>query len=211
MTNSTKEMYERHHREARGEGFSILEKERGELFKKIIGTGKTVLDLGCRDGALTKYFLVGNKVTGTDVDEVALARAKTLGIEPVAIDLNGDWRELEDRTFDVVVAGETLEHLYYPDRVAEKVARHLTPGGMFLGSVPNAFSLKNRARLFLAQKKYTPLHDPTHINHFSAGELATILKKHFSDVEIQGLGRYSRLSKLSPGLFAFDLIFIAKK
>jgi len=211
VSNPLRSMYERHHREARGENFSILERDRGELFRSIIGAGKTVLDLGCRDGALTKYFIEGNMVTGADVDEVSLARARKFGIETVAMDLNGDWAELQGKTFDVVVAGETLEHLFYPDRVAEKVARHLTAGGMFLGSVPNAFSLKNRVRLFLGQKKYTPLHDPTHINHFNAAELEKLLKHNFPAVEIRGLGRYRRLINISPGLFAFDLVFIAKK
>jgi len=212
MDNSLQKIYERHHQEERGAGFSILETERGALFSSIIGKGKKVLDLGCRDGALTKYFSEGNEILGTDIDITALKRAKeALNIETKQLDLNGEWGDLQGRKFDFIVAGETLEHLYYPDRVAEKVARRLNERGIFLGSVPNAFSLKNRIRYLFNQKKNTPLADPTHINQFSAKELKQILSKHFSKVEIRGLGRYARLSKLSPNFFAFDLIFIARK
>ena len=62
----------------------------------------------------------------------------------------------------------------------------------------------------MASKKFTPLSDPTHINHFSYKELLGLLKKYFDNVEILGLGRYERLSKIWPQLFAFDLFFICK-
>ena len=49
----------------------------------IVGTGKDVLDLGCRDGALTRAYIDGNEVVGVDVDREALAEAAKLGIETV--------------------------------------------------------------------------------------------------------------------------------
>ena len=56
--------------------FSILEKERGDIFSLYIGSGKKVLDIGCRDGALTKYFVPGASVVGADIDELSLDRAR---------------------------------------------------------------------------------------------------------------------------------------
>lgn len=212
MTDSfTKYMYETHHREHRSGGFSILKENRGVYFKKIIGTGKRVLDVGCRDGALTQFFTEGNQVLGVDIDEVALAKARRdLGIEIASLDLHGTWQELQGRTFDAVVAGEVLEHLFYPEKVVAHIAACLNSEGVFTGSVPNAFSLKNRLRYLFAQKKNTPLSDPTHINHFSAAMLRDMLSKHFSSVAVSGLGKYSRLAALCPSWFAFDLVFVAK-
>ncbi len=205
-------MYEKHHTEKRSPGFTILSDERGNVFKKIIGTDKQVLDIGCRDGALTKFFSEGNNVLGVDIDKNALQRIESkLGIKTLFFDLNGDWSELGDRQFDVVVAGEIVEHLFYPERVFEKVHKHLKEGGLFIGSVPNAFSLKNRLRYLKGSKMHTPLSDPTHINHFSVPELEQLLKKHFGSVEIIGLGKYERLAGFFPSLFAFDLLFSAKK
>ncbi|MEK7147961.1 MAG: class I SAM-dependent methyltransferase, partial [Patescibacteria group bacterium] len=181
--NSQSDIYKYHHSTNRERGFSILKDERGRLLEDLIGEGKAVLDIGCRDGALTKYFVPGNTVLGVDIDDVALAEAAKLGIETKKVDLNGDWSELSGRKFDVVVAGEVLEHLYYPDQVSKKAAMLLNPGGLFVGSVPNAFSLKNRLRYLMGTKRYTPLSDPTHINHFHADELKKLLQKSFSKVE----------------------------
>lgn len=212
MLDSLNEKYEYHHSIHRKNGFSIMKKERGELLKNIIGTNKKILDIGCRDGSLTKYFFEGNDVLGVDIDGNMLAVAKNnLGIKTILLDLNGDWEELQNKKFDVVFAGEVIEHLYYPDLVIKKIFDHLEDGGIFLGSVPNAFSLINRMRYLFGNKKNTPLDDPTHINHFNYIEIKDKLKKYFSDVKIIGLGRFSKLAKLMPAWFAFNLFFTAKK
>jgi 2-polyprenyl-3-methyl-5-hydroxy-6-metoxy-1,4-benzoquinol methylase len=210
--SSIQQIYESHHASKRSQGFSIMEKERGELLKKYVGTGKKVLDIGCRDGALTKWFTEGNDVLGVDVDTVSMKRAEeNLGIKTQFVDLNGDWQELGEEKFDVITAGEILEHLYYPAKVIEKVKNHLNPQGIFLGSVPNAFNLKNRLRYLMGNKRGTPLEDPTHITQFSYNELSSMLKNNFTGVQINGLGRYKKLADWKPDWFAFDLFFIATK
>lgn len=210
MSKSLQAIYGFHHKENRQRGFSIMKEERGNLLKALVGKGKSVLDIGCRDGALTKFFAEGNDVLGVDIDDQVLSEAAKLGIRTRHLDLNGDWSELGEERFDVVVAGEVLEHLYYPASIMKKVAKRLSPGGRFVGSVPNAFSLKNRLRYLAGSKRYTPLSDPTHITQFSAPELEGMLKSHFVEVKILGLGRYKRLAALSPNLYAFDLFFDAR-
>lgn len=212
MNNSLQNIYESHHSKNRPQNFSILEEERSDLLKKYIGTGKRILDIGCRDGNLTKHFVSGNTVTGVDIDSNALLKAKEkLSIETLILDLNGEWGELDGRKFDVIVAGEILEHLYYPDVVLKKVLKYLNEGGIFIGSIPNAFSLKHRIRYLFGTKKFTPLSDPTHINHFEYKEFKKLLNDYFSDVEIIGLGRYKLLSKIFPSFVSFDFFFICKK
>lgn len=210
MITHTQRLYERHHAERRDHGFSILKEDRGHFFSSTIGTGKKILDIGCRDGALTRFFVESNTVLGVDVDTNSLQRAKELGITTRYMDLYGDWSELHGERFDVIVAGEVLEHLFYPEDILKKVASHLSSGGMFIGSVPNAFSLKNRIRYLMGSKRYTPLSDPTHINQFSLDDITTVLKSSFSHVSVGGLGRYKRLAKRFPNLFAFDLVFCAR-
>ncbi len=212
MSSSMQAIYESHHQNNRQQGFSIMKSDRGEFFARVIGKGKRVLDIGCRDGALTSFFVAGNKVLGADIDSNALARAKKdYGIDTMMLDLLGDWREIAGRKFDVVVAGEVLEHLYYPQRVSQKAHSVLAHGGLFIGSVPNAFSLKNRLRYLMGTKRHTPLSDPTHINHFSKSDLEKMLSGVFSEVKVSGLGKYKMLAKLLPSWCAFDLVFIAKK
>ncbi|HEC30501.1 MAG TPA: class I SAM-dependent methyltransferase [Candidatus Yonathbacteria bacterium] len=210
--NSTQEIYEKHHAEKKRENFSIMETERGEFFKDAVGQNKKVLDIGCRDGVLTRYFSEGNEVLGVDIDRELLLKAKeNLEIETKVMDLNGDWNEIEGNKFDVITAGEIVEHLYYPEVVLEKIYGHLKNSGLFVGSVPNAFSLKHRLRYLAGKKKNTPLEDPTHINHFSAKHLKELLSRRFVKVEIVGFGRYKKLAEYFPSLFAFDLVFKCKK
>ncbi len=208
--SQTQTLYESHHKKGRPEGYSILKDDRGAFFSSAIGKNKNVLDIGCRDGALTTLFSEGNAVVGVDIDRVALARAEELGIETLSMDLMGDWSALDNRKFDAIVAGEVLEHIFFPEEVVRKICAHLTPDGIFVGSVPNAFSLKNRLRYLKGSKKYTPLSDPTHINQFSASDIENLLQRHFENVEIKGLGRYPRLAKFSANWFAFDLAFVAR-
>lgn len=212
MNNGAKNVYEYHNVNRRGDGFSILKAERSELFARSIGAGKKVLDLGCRDGALTKSFVEGNDVTGADIDTVALAKAATsLNIKTLNIDLNADWSELGIQKYDAVVLAETLEHVYHPEKIIEKVAARLNADGMFVGSVPNGFSLKNRIRLFFGKKRYTTLMDPTHINHFTYHELRSLLQKRFHEVSIVSLGRWAWLDSVWPGMFSFDLAWVCSR
>src|SRR3989442_5840313 len=119
------ERYAEHNRVERGAGFIFAGPERVELFRRYVGgPGRTVLDLGCRDGALTQAYAGGNEIVGIDADREALAEAEKLGIETRWADLD-DPLPFADGTFDVVVAGELLEHLRDPRRVVSEVRRVL--------------------------------------------------------------------------------------
>ena len=205
------QVYLTHHAKGNRYGVSIFKAQRGDFLKDRIGTGKTVLDIGCRDGALTATYCRGNKVLGVDIDTKALEAArKNTGIETIQFDLAGTW-PIKDKQYDFVVAGEVLEHVYFPDTVIGNIARVLKPNGALLGSVPNAFSLANRVRLFLGRKQNTPLQDPTHINHFSRHELSRILHRHFKEVTFIPCGRFAFLDRVFPGLFSFALLFEARE
>jgi 2-polyprenyl-3-methyl-5-hydroxy-6-metoxy-1,4-benzoquinol methylase len=202
-------IYQSHHESGNRYDHSLFRDTRGDFLRQRIGSGKSVLDIGCRDGTLTSTYCEGNDVIGVDIDSDALDTAKrTLGIRTMQFNLTDDW-PLEDSTFDRIVAGEVLEHLYFPEKVITRIARVLKPDGVLLGSVPNAFSLANRVRLFLGNKRDTPLADPTHINHFSRRELQAMLLRYFEVVSIYPLGRFQALDRVAPGMFCFMLLFEA--
>lgn len=204
--NSLAIIYQSHHTDTDRHSGRLIAKVRGDFLRKSVGTGKRVLDVGCRNGAITQFFLKGNSVDGLDIDANALKIAASKGIQTRQVDLNGEWNTGQ---YDVVVMTEVLEHLYFPKPVIDKVKASLVPGGMFIGSVPNAFSLRNRLRYMLGRKRHTPLEDPTHINHFTYSELKDILESRFDQVRIVPLGRYAWLDRFFPGKFAFMLQWIA--
>ena len=213
MNESLERIYREHHTSRRGEFFLVNGDVRGSFLKSRMGTGKRVLDIGCRDGALTGFYSEGNEVTGIDIDSEALERAKNAyGITTIHADLNGQWPVTGP--FDAVVACEIIEHLYYPEQVLKKIFDVLAPGGLLLGSIPHAFSLQSRARLMLARKKGTALQDPTHINHFWGPDFKRMIEDAgFVDVEVIDIvsKKFSLLSKFFPYAFAHSFVFSARR
>lgn len=176
--------------------------DRIPLFRAAVGTGKRVVDLGCRSGALTRHFLDGNEVVGVDVDAAALAKAAELGVEPVLADVE-ESLPFDDASFDAVVAGELLEHLRFPDELVREIRRILRPRGVLVGSVPNAYRLQSRLRFL---RGLPPEDDPTHLRLFSPGDLRELLAG-FADVRLRYVD--GRLRRLQPRLLARDLVFAA--
>lgn len=201
--SSLSERYEQHHRERRAEGEFVFVPERIPFFQAAIGRGKRVLDLGCRAGALTRNYLEDNEVVGMDVDRAALAKAEALGIQPVQANVE-EPLPFEDASFDAVVAGELFEHLQFPDALVAEILRVLRPGGVIVGSVPNAYRLKSRL-LFLRGRP--PEDDPTHLRMFSPGAMRTLLAG-FEGVELDFVG--GRYRRLHARLLACDLVFTAR-
>ena len=180
--------------------------DRAGLIAGLVGgPGLRVLDLGCRTGALTQHYAKGNSVVGVDVDRSALEQAvERLGIETVWADAEEEL-PFPDASFDVVVAGELLEHLADPMAAVAHVLRVLEPGGSFVGSVPNAFRLKSRLRYLAGRHPET---DATHLQLFTPAALRGLLGD-FEDVELRfAVGRYVRWN---PRLMARVQVFRARK
>jgi SAM-dependent methyltransferase len=194
------------HQGARAEFVFGSDERAGILASLVGGPGLRVLDLGCRTGALTQHYAAGNDVVGVDVDRVALEQAsERLGIETVWGDVE-EGLPFEDGRFDVVVAGELLEHLADPAAALASVDRVLAPGGRFVGSVPNAFRLKSRLRFAAGRHPET---DATHLQLFTPAALRALLASRFDDVELQfAVGRYVRWH---PRLMARVQVFSARK
>jgi SAM-dependent methyltransferase len=199
------ERYREQQRSERGPDFVWGGEERIEPLRRAVGgPGLDVLDIGCRDGALTRHFAAGNRVVGLDADRDALARASKLGIETVWADAE-EPLPFPDEAFDVVVAAELLEHLPEPQRLVAEAARVLRAGGTIVGSVPNAFRLKNRLR-YLAGR---PLEaNPTHRHLFRPADVRSLLEA-FADVRLEYV--VGRLVRLRPRLLSNVIVFSARK
>jgi SAM-dependent methyltransferase len=196
--------YRSHHEHWGGWGFVFCGPERIPLIRAWVGgPGLRVLDLGCRDGALTSAFLPGNRVVGVDIDRVALARTSQLGVETVWADLDQPL-PFEDASFDAVVIAEVLEHLRFPENAIAEATRVLVPGGTLIGSVPNCYRLKSRLRFLIG---HPPERDPTLLRMFRPTDLTRALEE-LEHVELKFLA--GRFVRLHPRLFANDIAFKAR-
>lgn len=214
IKNDLESIYRHHHERGKRYGYLYCHGSRGKYLELWIGQGKKVLDLGCRDGMLTSFYVNGNQVLGADIDRKALDLIeKKLGIDTCWVDLNIEW-PFEAASYDVIVACEILEHLFFIDSFLNKVKKTLKPGGLFIGSVPNAFRMRNRFKFLFGNEYET---DPTHVRQFSFQSLERILLNRFSDVEIVPLqGKVLPFLPVSSGLplslnrlFARDLLWKA--
>jgi SAM-dependent methyltransferase len=199
------ERYGEHHRSSRSEDFVFAGPDRIDFFRRHVGgPGRRVLDLGCRYGALTRVYATGNEVVGVDVDRDALEHAASLGIETRWADVD-EPLPFDDETFDVVVAGELLEHIRDPVGLVSEARRTLRADGTFVGSVPNAFRLKNRLRFLVGLQ---PDNDPTHLHLFSPQDMRAVLHE-FDDVHMDFVA--GRFVRLHPRLFANEILFVGRK
>lgn len=113
-------------------------------------TGRRTLDVGSL-GQTDDYRLWdvlsdhAEELTGIDLDDAALAEV-TLGtalagaaVDPDPRILRGNM-ESDDlgRRFEVIVAGDVIEHMSNPGRFLDNCRRHLEPGGQLVLTTPNA-------------------------------------------------------------------------
>lgn len=78
---------------------------------------------------------------GTDYDEVGIKEMREAGYDVVHADITGDLSPLLERgPFDVVVAGEIIEHLPSPQLLLASARELLRPGGKLVLTTPNPFA-----------------------------------------------------------------------
>jgi ubiquinone/menaquinone biosynthesis C-methylase UbiE len=164
--------------------------ERYEQFHSYFPAhSKKVLDVGCntgRGGLRLKEIDPSLTICGLDCVEERLAdlpdcyQERIYGLSTAI--------PAEDGAFDVVFAGEFLEHLYPSDvdRSICEFQRVLSVGGRLLLTTPNPNYLKNRI-------KHSSIYSVSHLTQHFPSVLKHRLKMHgFSHVRIVGSGKVTR-------------------
>jgi 2-polyprenyl-3-methyl-5-hydroxy-6-metoxy-1,4-benzoquinol methylase len=114
------------------------------------GTPMRLLDIGCGVGTISQLLAKrGFTVSGVDFSAVAIERARAAGVDAKVSDVDRDGLQYDASTFDVVWAGDVIEHVFDPINLIRESSRVLKPDGRFLFTVPNDFNLWSRLRIFL--------------------------------------------------------------
>lgn len=146
---------------------------------------KTVLDIGCVEHNLEnrnkdrlwahKYITKNSKKTvGIDIQNEAIKKLKEEGYN--VYHQNAENFELH-MEFDVIFAGEIIEHLSNPGLFLERVKKHLSKDGLLIITTPNAFSVY---RLLGIIKRFTndPLVNGEHVCWYSPKVIKQLLVRH---------------------------------
>ncbi|MBW3018814.1 class I SAM-dependent methyltransferase [Candidatus Woesearchaeota archaeon] len=147
---------------------------REEIIRRYIKDAN-VLDIGCVSnkiwtggelGQLHKFLLrYAKTVTGIDYHKEGIKILKKKGYNV----FHGNAEDIDlKKEFDVVVAGELLEHLENPGRFLKNMRKHMKINARLILTTPNAFSIRNILRQLLFGRV------PTNKEHTHWHNLATL-------------------------------------
>ena len=135
--------------------------------------GMDVLDVACGEGYGSASLLAGGarSVVGVDVSQETVDHAR----DKYGVDARvGDAESLPvaDKSFDLVVSFETIEHVQHPHVFIAECARVLKPGGLLIVSTPNS--------LVYGHDHGGP--NPFHHSEMTPSEFSTVLRGRFSEI-----------------------------
>ena len=172
-------------------------KERLELvqrleFIKRVSTGKRVLHLGCTNWPYTLEAMdagtllhrdlaeVSQELYGFDYDQEGIDVLASKGYNNL---YRADLENLEvvplDMTFDVIIAGEMIEHLNNPGRFLDGIKKFMNRETRLVITTINAYSGMRFLVYGLRGQGGTlePVH-PDHVSYYSYSTLRLILQRH---------------------------------
>ncbi len=161
---------------------------RSRFLLEHVRAGERVLDVGCGEGAFTAELArAGALPVGVDVAEEPLRRARALhpALELKLVDADGAW-ELADASFDVVWAGETIEHVLDTAAWLSEVRRVLRPNGRLLLTTPAHPPLRIAA-LALSRRAFAAHFDPRgdHLRFYNRATLTALVEDFgFREVDV---------------------------
>ena len=108
--------------------------------------GKDILDIGCAvgyrkdDWVHGKIKSIAKSIYGLDLDKKSVDEIRKMGFDVE----QGNAQDFNlNRKFNLVHAGELIEHLDNPGGFLESVKAHLTSDGLLLLTTPNALRINN--------------------------------------------------------------------
>lgn len=146
---------------------------------------KIVLDIGCGDGYGAALLARNASLAiGIDKNPIRINLARTQYSSSNLTFLKSDIFDsnFAERTFDVIVAMQIIEHILNPDAFFGKVKHILKSEGIFLVSTPN-----KKLRLKIDEKPF----NLEHVKEYDKDEFEDLLAAFFSKINLVGIvGNY---------------------
>jgi O-antigen biosynthesis protein len=141
--------------------------------------GCDVLDIACGQGYGSA--ILGQRarsVCGVDIDAASVARASTLYPNAHLRFAAGSCTAIpaQDRSFDVVVSFETIEHITEHELFLQEIRRVLRDDGVLIISTPDK----------VVYNKQLANPNPFHVRELTRDEFEALLKQYFAHVTLAG-------------------------
>ena len=177
-------------------------RERYDAVRPLLRPG-SVLDIGCASRYGRQDWLHGllardsTDLVGIDLNASIIAELQAAGYDARLADA----QDFDlGRQFDVVFAGELIEHLDNVHGFLASVRRHLAPGGRFVLTTPNAFYIGN----FIYRLGGHARVHPQHTAWYCESTLRRVLKVNgFPQADIHYIGHASRTPARKLASFTF--------
>jgi len=124
----------------------MSERKDMELIAELVPVGSRVLDLGCGSGELLAHLIARRGCTGygIEIDDANVLACTRRGVNVIQLNLEEGLAIFEDRSFDVVLQLDTLQHLRNTEKMLRETAR---VGRIGVVSFPNFAHWPNRVRV----------------------------------------------------------------
>lgn len=135
---------------------NTADQERTKIVLELIGRNKKILDIACYNGYIGEKIKNNNNVVfGIDASEEAVRISKQKGLIAKVSDIEKSL-PYKNNSFDLVFAGEIIEHIVDTDFFIDEIRRVLKPNGELIITTPNVASLDRRLMLLFNKNPFFP-------------------------------------------------------
>ena len=182
-----------------------------ELIAELVPRGARVLDLGCGGGELLAHLCAHRGCTGygIEIDDANVLACLQRGVNVIQLNLEEGLALFDDRSFDVVLQLDTLQHLRNTEKMLRETAR---VGRIGIVSFPNFAHWPNRLRVATGRMPVTKVlpyqwYDTPNIRVGTHADFEVLARKNgLSILESFGLQGGRKVAQL-PNLLASVAVF----
>ncbi len=164
-------------------------------------SGARVLDLGCGNGSLSHIIAQqGYEVVGVEesASGIAIASQNFPDCQFIQASIYDSPKAELLNAFDIVIAVEVIEHLFYPKELVKLARQCLKPGGHLIITTPYHGYFKNLTLAVSGKMNshFSVLWDGGHIKFFSVKTLTELLETEaYTNIRFKFAGRLPYLWK----------------